>query len=303
LAGGYIMKKIFALMLVSLGLLVSCGGGKESSSGLSGEVIIDGSSTVAPITEAIAEEFRETEPDVNVSVGISGTGGGFKKFTVGELDISNASRKMKDEEKAIAEKNQIEYTEIQVGIDGITLVVNKENTWAQDLTTDELKKIWIEGSTVKTWKDIRPEWPDTPIKLYAPDEDSGTYDYFIEEILGKDKIRKDYTPSSDDNVLVQGVEGDKGSLGFFGFAYYEENADKLTALKVNGVEPTPETVQNGTYKPLSRPIFIFVNNKSYAEKPQVKTFVEFYLDNVGRLAREVGYIPLNDYSAEKAKLK
>ncbi|MCP1223638.1 PstS family phosphate ABC transporter substrate-binding protein [Sebaldella sp. S0638] len=299
------MKKMFALMLISLGLLVSCGGGKDggSSSGLSGEVIIDGSSTVAPITEAVAEEFREVEPDVNVSVGISGTGGGFKKFTVGELDISNASREMKPEEKALAEKNKIEFTEIQVGKDGITMVVNKENTWAQDITTDELKKIWSDGSTVKTWKDIRPEWPDTPIKLYAPDEDSGTYDYFIEAILGNGKIRKDYTPSSDDNVLVQGVEGDKGSLGFFGFAYYEENADKLTALKVNGVEPTPETVQNGTYKPLSRPIFIFINNKSYAEKPQVKTFVEFYLDKVADLAREVGYIPLDDYSAEKAKLK
>ena len=297
------MKKIFALMLISLGLLVSCGGGEGESSGLGGEVIIDGSSTVAPITEAVAEEFRNVESGVNVSVGISGTGGGFKKFTVGELDISNASREMKPEEKALAEKNNIEFTEIQVGKDGITMVVNKENTWAQDLTTDELKKIWSEGSTIKTWKDIRPEWPDTPIKLYAPDEDSGTYDYFIEAILGKDKIRKDYTPSSDDNVLVQGVEGDKGSLGFFGCAYYEENADKLTALKINGIEPTPETVQNGTYKPLSRPIFIFVNNKSYAEKPQVKAFVQFYLDKVSDLAREVGYIPLDDYSAEKAKLK
>ena len=297
------MKKIFALMLISLGLLVSCGGGEGESSGLGGEVIIDGSSTVAPITEAVAEEFRNVESGVNVSVGISGTGGGFKKFTVGELDISNASREMKPEEKALAEKNNIEFTEIQVGKDGITMVVNKENTWAQDLTTDELKKIWSEGSTIKTWKDIRPEWPDTPIKLYAPDEDSGTYDYFIEAILGNGKIRKDYTPSSDDNVLVQGVEGDKGSLGFFGFAYYEENADKLTALKINGIEPTPETVQNGTYKPLSRPIFIFVNNKSYAEKPQVKAFVQFYLDKVSDLAREVGYIPLDDYSAEKAKLK
>ena len=147
--------------------------------------------------------------------------------------------------------------------------------------------------TIKTWKDVRPEWPDTPIKLYAPDEDSGTYDYFIEAILETGKIRKDYTPSSDDNVLVQGVEGDKGSLGFFGFAYYEENADKLTALKINGIEPTPETVQNGTYKPLSRPIFIFVNNKSYAEKPQVKAFVQFYLDKVDfRLLHQISYFLL-----------
>ncbi|MDR2878807.1 MAG: substrate-binding domain-containing protein, partial [Fusobacteriales bacterium] len=170
------MKKIFVLMLISLGLLVSCGGGE--SSGLGGEVIIDGSSTVAPVTEAVAEEFRTVESGVNISVGISGTGGGFKKFTVGELDISNASREMKPEEKVLAEKNNIEFTEIQVGKDGITMVVNKENTWAQDLTTDELKKIWSEGSTIKTWKDVRTNWPDTPIKLYAPDEDSGTYDYF-----------------------------------------------------------------------------------------------------------------------------
>lgn len=297
------MKKILTLIIVSLSLLASCGSGRGNPDGLGGEVVIDGSSTVAPITQAVAEEFREVEPGVGVSVGISGTGGGFKKFTVGEIDISNASRVIKDEEKAVAEKNKVEYVQLQIGIDGLTIVVNKENTWAKDMTTDELKKIWSEGSTVKTWKDIRPEWPDIALKLYAPDEDSGTYDYFIEEILGKGKIRKDYTPSSDDNVLVQGVEGDKGSMGFFGFAYYEENAENLTALKINGAEPTPETVQNGTYKPLSRPIYIYVNVKSYKEKPQVKAFVDFYLENVTELVREVGYIALSDYTAEKEKLK
>lgn len=297
------MKKILALIIVSLSLLVSCGSGKGNPDGLDGEVIIDGSSTVSPITQAVAEEFREVEPNVGVSIGISGTGGGFKKFTAGELDISNASREMKDEEKEAAKKNNIEYIQLQIGIDGLTIAVNKENTWAKDLTTDELKKIWSEGSTIKTWKDIRPEWPDMPLKLYAPAEDSGTYDYFIEEILGKGKIRKDYTPSTDDNVLVQGVSGDKGAMGFFGFGYYEENAEKLIALKINGVEPSPETIQNGTYKPLSRPVYIYVNAKSYNEKPQVKAFIEFYLENVTELVREVGYVALNDYTAEKEKLK
>ena len=304
------MKKGILLLLASTIMLMSCGGGaastntSESAGKLSGEIVVDGSSTVAPITQAVAEEFAKDNSEVNVSVGISGTGGGFKKFVKGEIDISDASRPIKPEEAEEAKKNGIEYLELKVGLDGLTVVTNKDNTWAKDMSVEDLKKIWSDGSTIKTWKDVNPAWPAEPIKLYGPDQDSGTYDYFIEEIIGKEgKIRKDYTPSSDDNVLVQGVEGDKGSLGFFGFAYYEENADKLTALKINGIEPTPETVQNGTYKPLSRPIFIFVNNKSYAEKPQVKAFVQFYLDNVSDLAREVGYIPLDDYSAEKAKLK
>ena len=297
------MKKLLTLIIVSLSVLVSCGANNKNSSGLNGEVVIDGSSTVAPITQAIAEEFREVESGVGVSIGISGTGGGFKKFITGELDISNASRPIKDEEKEIAKKNNIEFTEIQVGIDGLTIVINKENDWAKDLTVEELEKIWENGSTIKTWKDIRSEWPDIALKLYAPDEDSGTYDYFVEVILHKKKIRKDYTPSSNDNVLVQGVEGDKGAMGFFGYAYYEENTDKLSALKINGVEPTPETIQNGTYKPLSRPIYIYINNKSYNEKPQVKAFVSFYLDNVSEVIREVGYIALDSYEMEKSKLK
>ena len=296
------MKKLFTLMIISFAFLVSCGKGNTDANGLKGEVVIDGSSTVAPISQGVAETFKEENSTVNVSIGISGTGGGFKKFTHGETDINNASRTMKDEEKKIAEENKIEYIELQVGIDGITVVVNKENTWAQDLTVDELKKIWANGSTIKKWKDIRPEWPDSPIVLYAPGEDSGTHDYFVEEILKKGEIRQDYTPSSNPNVLVQGVEGDKGALGFFGYAYYEQNAENLKALKINGIIPTHETVQNGTYTPLSRPIFIYVNKKSYTEKPQVKAFVDFYMQTAGEIVPEVGYIALKDYAKEIAKL-
>ena len=296
------MKKLFTLMIISFAFLVSCGKGNTDANGLKGEVVIDGSSTVAPISQGVAETFKEENSTVNVSIGISGTGGGFKKFTHGETDISNASRTMKDEEKKIAEENKIEYIELQVGIDGITVVVNKENTWAQDLTVDELKKIWANGSTIKKWKDIRPEWPDSPIVLYAPGEDSGTHDYFVEEILKKGEIRQDYTPSSNPNVLVQGVEGDKGALGFFGYAYYEQNAENLKPLKINGIIPTHETVQNGTYTPLSRPIFIYVNKKSYTEKPQVKAFVDFYMQTAGEIVPEVGYIALKDYAKEIAKL-
>ena len=251
------MKKILLLASLSL-LLVGCGGSKQGT-GLKGEVLIDGSSTVAPISQAVAEEFSKENSDVNVSVGISGTGGGIKKFVSGEIDIADASRAMKPEELASAKKNGIEFIELKIGLDGITIVGNPQNTWAQNLTTEDLKKIWADGSTIKTWKDVNPAWPAEPIKLYGPDQDSGTYDYFIEEILGKDgKIRKDYSPSSDDNQLVQGVEGDKGALGYFGYAYYLEQKDKLKAFSVNGILPSDETVKNGTYKPLSRPLYIYI---------------------------------------------
>jgi phosphate transport system substrate-binding protein len=296
------MKKILLLASLSL-LLVGCGGSKEGT-GLKGEVLIDGSSTVAPISQAVAEEFSKENSDVNVSVGISGTGGGFKKFVTGEIDIVDASRAMKPEELSTAQKNGIEFIELKIGLDGLTVVANPENTWAQNLTTEDLKKIWADGSTVKTWKDVNPAWPAEPIKLYGPDQDSGTYDYFIEEILGKDgKIRKDYSPSSDDNQLVQGVEGDKGALGYFGYAYYLEQKDKLKALSINGISPSDETVKNGTYKPLSRPLYIYINKKSFTEKAQVKSFVQFYIKNAAELVKSSGYVPLDDYDAQEAAIK
>ena len=296
------MKKILLLASLSL-LLVGCGGSKQGT-GLKGEVLIDGSSTVAPISQAVAEEFSKENSDVNVSVGISGTGGGFKKFVSGEIDIADASRAMKPEELSTAQKNGIEFIELKIGLDGLTVVANPENTWAQNLTTEDLKKIWADGSTVKTWKDVNPAWPAEPIKLYGPDQDSGTYDYFIEEILGKDgKIRKDYSPSSDDNQLVQGVEGDKGALGYFGYAYYLEQKDKLKALSINGISPSDETVKNGTYKPLSRPLYIYINKKSFTEKAQVKSFVQFYIKNAAELVKSSGYVPLDDYAAQEAAIK
>ena len=296
------MKKILLLASLSL-LLVGCGGSKEGT-GLKGEVLIDGSSTVAPISQAVAEEFSKENSDVNVSVGISGTGGGFKKFVTGEIDIVDASRAMKPEELSTAQKNGIEFIELKIGLDGLTVVANPENTWAQNLTTEDLKKIWADGSTVKTWKDVNPAWPAEPIKLYGPDQDSGTYDYFIEEILGKDgKIRKDYSPSSDDNQLVQGVEGDKGALGYFGYAYYLEQKDKLKAFSINGISPSDETVKNGTYKPLSRPLYLYINKKSFAEKAQVKSFIQFYIKNATELVKSSGYVPLDDYSAQEAAIK
>ena len=303
------MKKGILLLVASTIMLMSCGGGastnsSESAAKLSGEVVVDGSSTVAPVTQAVAEEYAKENSEVNVSVGISGTGGGFKKFVKGEIDISDASRPIKPEEAEEAKKNGIEYLELKVGLDGLTVVTNKENTWAKDVSVEDLKKIWTDGSTVKTWKDVNPAWPAEPIKLYGPDQDSGTYDYFIEEIIGKEgKIRKDYSPSSDDNQLVQGVEGDKGSLGFFGYAYYLEQKDKMNALAINGIVPSDETVKNGTYTPLSRPLYIYVNKKAFAEKPQVKAFVQFYIKNASELLKSVGYISLDSYSEQEAAVK
>ena len=301
------MKKTL-LGLLGLLMVWSCGnsginvnnGGKE----LKGEIIIDGSSTVAPISSAVAEEFFRENRNVNIAIGISGTGGGFKKFAVGEIDIANASRKIKEKEAKEAKKNGVEYIELQVALDGIAVVVNKENTWAQELTEEDLKKIWENGSKIMNWKEVNPSWPSEVIKLYGPDQDSGTFDYFVEEILGKDgQIRIDYSPSSDDNQLVQGVEGDKGSLGFFGYAYYIEQKDKLNAVAVNGVRPTDETVKTGKYKPLSRPLYIYVNKKSLKEKPEVRAFVEYYLKNASKAVKLTGYVPLSDYTKQLDLIK
>jgi len=299
------IKKITSLGLVgilSAGILVGCGNSNQggSTSDLTGTVIIDGSSTVFPITEGVAEEFNKENQGVNVTVGTSGSGGGFEKLLKGEIDIANASRKIKDEEVAEAEKAGIKFKEIEVAYDGITVAVNPQNTWAKDITTDELKKIWEPDSTVKMWSDVRPEWPKEEIKLYGPGSESGTFEYFTEEITGEaGAIRTDYTASEDDNVLVTGVAGDKNAMGFFGFSYYYENQDKLAAVSVNGVLPTQETIQNKTYAPLSRPLYIYVSEKALAEKPEVKAYVEFYLGEVGKeIVSQVGYVALPDSEYE-----
>lgn len=276
---------------------------------LSGEIVIDGSSTVFPITEAVAEEFNAVHRDVKIPIGVSGSGGGFKKFVVSEIDIADASRPIKDSEKELAAANGIEFTEFTVAYDGLTVVVNAENDFATDITVEELQMIWAPDSKVMKWSDVRKEWPAEDIKLYAPGTDSGTFDYFTEAINGESgAIRPDFTPSEDDNVLVQGVAGDKYAMAFFGFAYYLENQDILKAIHVdNGtgaVEPTFENIASGKYAPLSRPLFIYVNNAAL-ERPEVKAFVEFYLTECPALLEEVGYIAMPDaaYQTELGKLK
>ncbi|HWP34865.1 MAG TPA: PstS family phosphate ABC transporter substrate-binding protein [Thermodesulfobacteriota bacterium] len=264
-----------------------------------GLVRIDGSSTVYPITEAVAEEFQTAKRGaVRVTVGISGTGGGFKKFCRGETDVSNASRPILADEMAACRKSGVRYIELPVAFDAITVVVNPRNDWVRAMTIADLKKIWEPAAqgTVTRWNQVRPEWPDAPLTLYGPGADSGTFDYFTEAVVGKAKAsRGDYTASEDDNVLVQGVSTDRYALGYFGFAYYEANRTRLKAVPIDGgrgpVAPSPETVLNGRYHPLARPVFIYVSTRA-AERPEVRAFVQFYLEKGGELARQVGYIPL-----------
>ena len=287
------MKKVVLIMLLML--MLSCKFNNDS------DVSIDGSSTVGPITNAVVEEFALENKGVDIAVGVSGTGGGFKKFVAGEIDIANASRPIKDSERKKAEENGIEFLELNVAIDGITVVLNSKNDWISQMTDEELKKLWEHDSKIKKWNDINPNYPNIDIKLYGPDQDSGTYDYFIEEILGHDnKIRADYSPASDDNQLVHGVEGDRGAIGYFGYAYYLAQKDKLKAMDINGVSPTDENIMEGKYKPLSRPLYIYVNKKSLIEKPLVKSFVLFYFQKANQLVKEEGYVPLkNNEEIEK----
>ncbi len=304
-----LMKKFTIIVFIGLAL-ASCGGKKESNNNqLSGTINIDGSSTVYPITEAVAEEFKKIHPDVKVAVALSGTGGGFKKFVRGETDINDASRPITKFEDSVAKSNGIDYIELEVAYDGLAIVVNPQNNWCKDITVAELKKIWepeAQGKITK-WNQIRPEWPNEPIHLYGAGVESGTYDYFTEVIVGEShSSRGDYTSSEDDNVLVQGVSSDKYALGFFGYAYYEENKDKIKLVAVdngNGpVLPSLETVRNKTYSPLARPLFIYINNKA-AERKEVQEFINFYLDNVSQLASEVGYISLSDDEIKSVKEK
>ena len=278
-----------------------------STTALSGNIEIDGSSTVYPITEAVAEEYGKEQPNVRVTVGVSGTGGGFKRFCNGETDISDASRPIKDEEKAACEEKGIEFFDLKIAFDGLSVVVNKDNTFVDHLTVEELARIFNAENPAKTWNEVRHSFPAEPIKVYSPGADSGTFDYFNEEILDKKGVRQDATFSEDDNTLVTGVAGDRNAIGFFGYAYYEENKDRLKVVPIdNGAGPiTPsfDTIKDGQYSPLSRPIFIYVSKAAY-ERPEVKDFVRFYMDNVKDLSAEVGYIPLPDeeYAAEQGKL-
>jgi phosphate transport system substrate-binding protein len=273
--------------------------GGVSSEGENQRILIDGSSTVYPISQAVAEEFQAIHPNVKVVVGTSGTGGGFKKFVAGETDMNDASRPIKEKEAALCQENGIEYVELTVAIDGISVVVNPDNDWCQALTVAQLKKLWEPGSKVTKWSELDPTWPDEEFRLFGPDTDSGTFDYFTDVICGQEGAsRTEYTPSTDDNVLVRGVSGEKYALGYFGFAYYLENAEKLKAVPVSATEnpadaiaPTAETIEGGTYVPLSRPLFLYVN-KAKLVRPELRDFLTFYLDQGQELVSEVGYVRL-----------
>ncbi|WP_342543479.1 PstS family phosphate ABC transporter substrate-binding protein [Paenisporosarcina sp. FSL H8-0542] len=293
------MKNLkFVMMSTMIGsalLLGACGNGDKEGNGeateqLSGSVSGDGSSTVAPITEALVEEYRLVQPDVKVTAGVSGTGGGFEKFIAGETDFSNASRPIKEEESAKLEEAGIDFTELEVAYDGLSIVVNKENDWAKDLTVEDLKKLWVEDGTTKKWSDINPEWPDEEVVFYSPGTDSGTFDYFNEVILEDADIVKSATLSEDDNVLVQGVKGDKNAIGFFGYAYYLANKDSMNVVTIDGVEPTNETIETGEYQPLSRPLFVYVKNSSVKDNEAVYDFMKYTIENSGDMAEAVGYV-------------
>jgi phosphate transport system substrate-binding protein len=306
-----LMHSIARTAIVSLAAVAAltgaaaCRGGAQDTATPSRVITADGSSTVAPVTEAVAEEFQRANAGTRVTVGTSGTGGGFQKFCRDETDISDASRPISASEVAACAKTGVTFLEIPVAYDGLAVVVHPKNTWATSITVAELKALWEPAAQGKVtrWNQIRPDWPDREVHLFGAGVDSGTFDYFTEAVVGKTKAsRGDYTSSEDDNVIVQGVSGDENALGYFGFAYFEQNQDKLKLVAIDdGIDtngkgpilPSPDTVKNGTYRPLSRPIFIYPKVKAL-ERPEVKRFVEFYLNQGIPLIREVGYIPLTD---------
>ena len=280
-------------------------GGFEEEA-LGGKIAIDGSSTVAPLMGYAAEQFRKEEPGVRITVGVSGTGGGFERFCRGETDLSNASRQIKDEERQLCEKNRIRFFELQVANDGIAIVVNPENTWADCLTVDQLKRIWEPGSKVDSWDDIDPGFPSEKLELFGAGTDSGTFDYFTDAIVGEEgSSRSDYTASEDDNVTVRGVSGVNASLGYFGLSYLLENEGKVKPLAVDGgegcVKPSIDTVQSGEYKPLSRPLFTYVRESALEEKPAVDSFLVFLLENQPRLARPAKFVPMTRAQLDRAQ--
>jgi len=301
---------LVAGLLLALSLaLAACGGGasgQNDGGGVSGQIAVEGSSTVLPITQAAAEAFSQENPDVKISVGGAGTGDGFEAFCAGETHISDASRPIDPEEEIPAcEENGVEYIEIPVAFDGLSVVVNPQNDFASDITIEELKKLWepaAEGK-ITQWSQVRSEWPDQEIALYGPGTQSGTFDYFTDEVVGEEGAsRSDYQASEDDNVLVQGVSGDPNALGYFGVSYYETNRDSLKALAVNGVKPATEAIRSGEY-PLSRPLFIYVSTKAIEDNPAVEEFVDFYVseENLNRIVEQARYVTLPDSLAQEAR--
>jgi phosphate transport system substrate-binding protein len=295
------MNKLGSPLAIALGLaLVTAGCSQEAQQQQRQPIKIDGSSTVFPITDAIANAYNETQPDpVEVDVSFSGTGGGFEKFCAGETDISNASRPILEAEMAACNEAGIRFYELPVAFDALTIVVNQQNDWTEDITVEELNTLWEPAAQgqITRWNQIRPSWPDTPISLHGPGLDSGTYDYFAEVIVGED-TRSDFAASEDDEIIAQGVGRDSNALGYFGLAYYDDHQDTLKALAVdsgNGpIEPSPDTVVTAEYQPLSRPLFIYVNFESVRTNPAVKDFVQFYLENAPATVDDVGYVPLTE---------
>ena len=296
------VRGLLIIAMLSTLVLAACSGGDDTpqqpvpASLLSGEILIDGSSTVYPLTVAAAEDFRKNHPNVQIPVGLSGTGGGFKKFAAGETVISDASRPIKDSERELAAENGIEFIELTVAYDGLSVLVNPGNDWASCLTVDQLNQIWHPDSSISNWNQVDSSYPNLDIVLYGPDADSGTFDYFTEEINGDTGvIRDDFFPAVDDNVLVQGIAGDRGALGYFGYAYYIANADKLKLVDVDSgsgcIEPNETTINEGSYSPLSRPLYVYVSIAAL-EREEVRAFVDFYLRNAADLAASVGYVGL-----------
>lgn len=298
----------YSVITFFFGLLLASCGSNENSNQLSGDVHVDGSGTVYPVTEAVAEEFRNVRPRIRVTVGSSGSGAGFRKFARGETDISNASRPITDEEQQAAEENNIQFMELSIALDGIAVIVNPENDWMDNITTRELRNIWEPGSKVNNWNDIRPDWPDQEIQLYGPNTAHGTYDFFTETVMGESGAsRSDYNAVADYNVAVQGISTDRYALGYFGLAYYEENQGRLKLIGIdNGdgpITPSVETISAGDYV-LSRPLYLYVA-QSAAQRPEVQSFIEFYLDNAGALVEEVGYVrlPTSEYDKQKEEFE
>ncbi len=303
-----------AVAVASLALvLTACGGAETSTAGsqgledLSGTIRIDGSSTVFPLTSVAAELFMQQHPDVRITVGESGTGGGFEKFCVGETAISDASRPIDPEEAKICTKNDVAYDELSIANDGITVVTNPAVDFVSCITAEELQTIWDKGSDVDSWNDVNPDWPDQPISLYGPGTDSGTFDFFTEAINGEEGVsRTDYQASENDNVIVQGVTGDENAMGYFGYSYYEENQDSLKALEVDGgegcVAPSPETVQSKEYSPLGRQLFIYPSEVAL-QQPEVEAFLEFYIQNIDTVVEQAGFIALNEQQKQELEQK
>jgi phosphate transport system substrate-binding protein len=313
-------KAIIGILLAAavLAVLAGCGGGRDGddeaggdtteasggASDLSGRIQADGSSTVGPFATAAAERFQNENSGVQVTVGVSGTGGGFERFCRGETDLSNASRAIDEEEAAACEQAGVEYTEFQVANDALTVVVNTENDWATCLTVAQLETIWGPGSKVNNWNQVDSSFPDQELTLFGPGTDSGTFDYFTDEINGEEGAsRSDYSASEDDNTIVTGVSGEKGGLGYFGFSYFEENQDTLKAVEVDGgdgcVAPSVENAQNGSYTPLSRPLFVYVKNEAL-QRPEIEAFVRYMIDNETEIAEAAQFVPLTDEQVEKA---